>query len=82
MTFTIVQDCGTKDGDCVVHCENVAVFGCAEKRDDDLDDVRKSWLASFWSPVDCSPLLRGEELLESSSDTYCGMMQFSPQTFS
>lgn len=82
MTFTMVQYCGTKYGDCVVHGENVAVFGCAEKRDDDLDDVRKSWLASFWSPVDSSPLLRGEELLESSSDTYGGMMQFSPQTFS
>lgn len=35
--------------------------------DDDLDDVKESWLTSFGSPVDCDPLFRDEELLESSS---------------
>lgn len=72
------EGCGTNDGDCGVHDEDecgvhdkdVAVSGCAENKcvgDDDLDDVRESWLTSFWSPVDCSPLSLGEELLESSS---------------
>lgn len=50
--------------------EVVAVSGCAENKgvgDDDLDDVKESWLVSFGSPADCDPLFRGEELLESSS---------------
>lgn len=74
MIFIIVQDCGIKDGDCVVYCENVVVFGCVEKRDDDFDDVRKSWFVSFWFLVDCSFFFRGEELLEFFFDIYCGMM--------
>lgn len=64
------EDCGTNDDDCGVLDEVVAVSGCAENKgvgDADLDDVKESWLASFGSPVDCDPLFRGEELLESSS---------------